>query len=112
MKILLNLLLGMPESPPAALSIGEEEGCLCVALIGSLPTSYLTDEGKVWSIQSGYVELIDMHDIEEIGDAVNSIHAIKGSASIGAELPEALAYEVRRIADVLYGAWAEEASIR
>ncbi len=108
MKILLNIQLGTADATTAVLSIGEEEGCLCIALLGSLPTSYLTDEGNLWHIQSGYAELIDMHDCEEVGDAVNCIAAIQGSASMGSELPEALAYELRRIADVLYALWEEQ----
>lgn len=114
MRILLNITMSRlnpdgstPELPSFALSVGEDEdGIIVVGLIGSIPTSSPSGDGEVWHVGGGYYELLDPHDAEEVADACRMIAPMEWSR--GDAMSKALAYELRRIADVLYAMWQEE----
>ena len=106
MRILCNLTLGPGNTTDFALSVGEDEdGTICVAMIGELSATYMTSAsgGSSVKVGSGYWVLSDAFDAEEVTECAKWLQEHYSLLQVGETVPPAMWHHLARIADVLYG---------
>ncbi len=103
MKILCNLTLGPGNTVDFALSVGEDEdGILCVAMLGEMLTTTTSTTGGRCVVGSGYWMIADPHDAEEIAECAKWLQVHYLQMEIGDVPSQEFDSRLIRIADVLW----------